>query len=57
MDNHIVKTDIQCGHARWTWMAINNPNDDLWIPYFNDFLKNTRNMWNQWNRHTQEQLN
>ena len=57
MDNHLVRTEIQCGHARWTWIAINNPNDDLWIPYFNDFLKNTRKMWNQWNRHTQRQLN
>ena len=57
MDKHFIKTDIQCGHARWTWIAIADPYDDLWIPYFNDFLKNTRKMWNQWNRHTQRQLN
>jgi hypothetical protein len=44
-DPKAVKTKIRCQSAKHDWVSLNAQESDLHIPYFQEFLRNIRDVW------------
>ena len=40
-----IKTKMKCQSAKCDWLSLDAQESDLYIPYFQVFLKNIRNVW------------
>lgn len=44
---NLIKTKMKCKTAKHDWISIEVQESDLFIPYFQNFLSNLRNVWYQ----------